>query len=211
MNDTVTQSQNTPADAAAARDQAPDYRKTVFLPRTAFPMKVRPARRPALRQWRDSFRHGPQQDAQGFRRAQPGHPGPASMRLTCPAGTVTGCRSNGRSRRNIAPKANRRTMCPSISSGATAANSRALDRRAARSSSSGWAVSGEWDKPYTTMDFRAEATIARELHKFVANKLLYRGFPPCDVVAGREDRARRSGSRISREVVAHDLCESFPW
>lgn len=39
MNDTVTQSQNAPADAAAARDQAPDYRKTVFLPRTAFPMK----------------------------------------------------------------------------------------------------------------------------------------------------------------------------
>jgi isoleucyl-tRNA synthetase len=37
---------------------------------------------------------------------------------------------------------------------------------------------GEWDKPYTTMDFRAEAVIARELHKFVSNKLLYRGFRP---------------------------------
>ncbi len=37
---------------------------------------------------------------------------------------------------------------------------------------------GEWDKPYTTMDYRAEAVIARELHKFVANKLLYRGFRP---------------------------------
>jgi isoleucyl-tRNA synthetase len=37
---------------------------------------------------------------------------------------------------------------------------------------------GEWDRPYTTMDFRAEATIARELHKFVGNKLLYRGFRP---------------------------------
>jgi isoleucyl-tRNA synthetase len=37
---------------------------------------------------------------------------------------------------------------------------------------------GEWEKPYTTMDFRAEATIARELHKFVGNGLLYRGFRP---------------------------------
>ena len=37
---------------------------------------------------------------------------------------------------------------------------------------------GQWDKPYTTMDYRAEAVIAQELHKFVANKLLYRGFRP---------------------------------
>jgi isoleucyl-tRNA synthetase len=39
-------------------------------------------------------------------------------------------------------------------------------------------VMGEWDHPYTTMDFRAEAVIARELHKFVANKLIYRGYRP---------------------------------
>jgi isoleucyl-tRNA synthetase len=37
---------------------------------------------------------------------------------------------------------------------------------------------GEWDHPYLTMDFRAEAVIASELHKFVRNKLLYRGFRP---------------------------------
>ncbi|HWY13736.1 MAG TPA: isoleucine--tRNA ligase [Rhizomicrobium sp.] len=37
---------------------------------------------------------------------------------------------------------------------------------------------GEWGTPYTTMDFRAEAVIAGELHKFVRNKLLYRGFRP---------------------------------
>src|SRR6202789_2773487 len=36
----------------------------------------------------------------------------------------------------------------------------------------------QWDKPYTTMDYRAEAVIAGELHKFVANGLLYRGFRP---------------------------------
>ena len=37
---------------------------------------------------------------------------------------------------------------------------------------------GEWDNPYLTMDFRAEAVIAAELHKFVRNRLLYRGFRP---------------------------------
>jgi isoleucyl-tRNA synthetase len=39
-------------------------------------------------------------------------------------------------------------------------------------------VMGVWDRPYMTMDFAAEATIAGELHKFVANGLLYRGFRP---------------------------------
>ncbi|HWA90997.1 MAG TPA: isoleucine--tRNA ligase [Rhizomicrobium sp.] len=37
---------------------------------------------------------------------------------------------------------------------------------------------GQWDKPYTTMDYRAEAAIAAELHKFVGNGLLYQGFRP---------------------------------
>ena len=39
-------------------------------------------------------------------------------------------------------------------------------------------VIGDWDHPYSTMDFRAEATIARELMKFAANGLLYRGSKP---------------------------------
>ncbi len=66
---------------------------------------------------------------------------------------------------------------------------------------------GLWDKPYTTMDYRAEAVIAGELHKFVEAGLLYRGFPPGDVVAGREDRARRGRGRVSREDQPDDLCE----
>src|SRR3954454_5404601 len=37
---------------------------------------------------------------------------------------------------------------------------------------------GLWDHPYTTMDYRAEAAIVRELFKFVGNGLLYRGFRP---------------------------------
>jgi isoleucyl-tRNA synthetase len=39
-------------------------------------------------------------------------------------------------------------------------------------------VMGEWSHPYTTMNFAAEATIAGELHKFVEAGILYRGFRP---------------------------------
>ena len=39
-------------------------------------------------------------------------------------------------------------------------------------------VVGDWDHPYTTMSYPAEAHIAREIFKFVANGLLYRGSKP---------------------------------
>ena len=39
-------------------------------------------------------------------------------------------------------------------------------------------VEGDWAHPYTTMDFFAEAQIARELMKFAANGSLYRGSKP---------------------------------
>jgi isoleucyl-tRNA synthetase len=39
-------------------------------------------------------------------------------------------------------------------------------------------VVGDWAHPYTTMDFYAEAQIARELLKFAANGTLYRGSKP---------------------------------
>jgi isoleucyl-tRNA synthetase len=39
-------------------------------------------------------------------------------------------------------------------------------------------IEGDWEHPYTTMDFAAEAQIARELMKFAANGTLYRGSKP---------------------------------
>ena len=39
-------------------------------------------------------------------------------------------------------------------------------------------VAGEWDNPYSTMAFEAEARIAAEILKFAANGLLYRGSKP---------------------------------
>jgi isoleucyl-tRNA synthetase len=37
---------------------------------------------------------------------------------------------------------------------------------------------GDFERPYTTMNFKAEAVIAREAMKFIENGLLYRGFRP---------------------------------
>jgi isoleucyl-tRNA synthetase len=39
-------------------------------------------------------------------------------------------------------------------------------------------VAGDWDNPYLTMSFAAEAQIAREIMKFAANGTLYRGSKP---------------------------------
>ncbi|HEX9703319.1 MAG TPA: class I tRNA ligase family protein, partial [Rhodospirillales bacterium] len=39
-------------------------------------------------------------------------------------------------------------------------------------------VIGDWDNPYTTMSFAAEAQIVRELMRFAMNGLLYRGSKP---------------------------------
>ncbi|MFL5056771.1 MAG: isoleucine--tRNA ligase [Microvirga sp.] len=39
-------------------------------------------------------------------------------------------------------------------------------------------IIGDWDHPYATMDYFAEAQIARELMKFAANRTLYRGSKP---------------------------------
>ncbi|HBN52286.1 MAG TPA: hypothetical protein DD465_24655, partial [Thalassospira sp.] len=37
---------------------------------------------------------------------------------------------------------------------------------------------GDWDNPYVTMDYKAEASIARELGKFLMNGSLYMGSKP---------------------------------
>ncbi|KAJ8137487.1 hypothetical protein OY671_009300, partial [Metschnikowia pulcherrima] len=39
-------------------------------------------------------------------------------------------------------------------------------------------INGDWDHPYSTMDFQAEATIGGESLKFAENQMLYRGAKP---------------------------------
>ena len=61
---------------------------------------------------------------------------------------------------------------------ASAAPSPSTGSACSARSSSGSASIGDWDNPYTTMSFAAEAQIARELMKFAANGQLYRGSKP---------------------------------
>ena len=57
-------------------------------------------------------------------------------------------------------------------------------------------IGGDWDHPYLTMDFDAEATIVAELMKFAESGQLYRGAKPVMWSPGREDRAGRGRDRI---------------
>ena len=67
-------------------------------------------------------------------------------------------------------------------------------------------VDGDWDNPYMTMTFAAEAQIVREIGKFLMNGGLYQGRQAGAVVGGREDRAGRGRGRVSRPRLEHDLC-----
>ena len=97
----------------------------------------------------------------------------------CRAGTATACRSNGRSRSSTAPegqgqgrRADRRVPpgMPRLR--------QPLGRRCRARSSSASASIGDWDHPYTTMTFAAEAQIVREIGKFLMNGGLYQGAKP---------------------------------
>ena len=66
-------------------------------------------------------------------------------------------------------------------------------------------VDGDWDNPYTTMAYAAEAQIVREIGKFLMNGGLYQRRQAGAVVGGREDRAGRGRGRVSRPHLEHDL------
>ncbi|MEI2687592.1 MAG: class I tRNA ligase family protein [Cypionkella sp.] len=66
-------------------------------------------------------------------------------------------------------------------------------------------VTGNWPKPYLTMDYHAEAVIADEFMKFLMNGSLYQGQQARDVVAGRENRAGRGRGGISRPHQPYGL------
>ena len=68
-------------------------------------------------------------------------------------------------------------------------------------------VEGDWDNPYLTMSFDAEATIAGELMKFAMNGALYRGLQARDVVGGRAHRPGRGRDRVSRAHQPDDFRE----
>ena len=68
-------------------------------------------------------------------------------------------------------------------------------------------VEGDWEHYYSTMAYKAEATIAAELMKFAMNGALYRGSKPVMWSRGGEDGAGRSRGRVPRLHERHGVGE----
>ena len=107
----------------------------------------------------------------------------ASIPTTCRAGTATACRSNGRSRkRTTAPRASRSLISATPPRWSRSARNAAPIAthwlNVQREEFKRLGIIGDWDHPYATMSYPAEAQIARELMKFAANGTLYRGSKP---------------------------------
>ena len=102
----------------------------------------------------------------------------ATTRPMCRAGTATACPSSGRSRSSTAPRARTRTTSRSTNSAPSAAPLRSTGSISQREEFKRLGVLGDWDNPYLTMSFDAEAQIARELMKVAATGQLYRGSKP---------------------------------
>jgi isoleucyl-tRNA synthetase len=66
-------------------------------------------------------------------------------------------------------------------------------------------VEGDWEKPYLTMTYPAEAQIARELMKFATNGLLYRGSKP--VMWSVVERT----ALAEAEIEYHDYQSDMVW
>ena len=195
--------------ADAPEHTKPDYRSTVFLPKTDFPMKaglpqkepailarweaeglyeqlrkaragreqVHPPRRPALRQWRHAHRPCDQQHPQGHRRP---HPDPARqgralrarLGLPRPADRVEGrgAISQEEARQGRGPgRREFRAECRAYAEHWVDVQREQFKRLG---------ISGDWDDPYLTMKYEAEATIVEELLKFAESGQLYRGAKP---------------------------------
>ena len=70
-------------------------------------------------------------------------------------------------------------------------------------------VEGDWDHPYTTMSFDAEATIAAELMKFAMNRTLYRGSKP--VMWSVVEKTALAEAEVEyQEVTSHTIFVKFP-
>ncbi|HTO41006.1 MAG TPA: class I tRNA ligase family protein, partial [Rhizomicrobium sp.] len=195
-------------DQSAPEKSPRDYRATLFLPATDFPMKAGlPLAEPQwLARWEALDIYGQQRKAAKGRELFVLHDGPIYANGDIHSGTglnhilkdfvvrsqnmlgkdapyVPGwdChglpiewkveekyRAEGKSKEEI-PKEQLRSDCRAFASHWMNIQREQIKRLG---------CAGLWNTPYTTMDFRAEAVIVGELHKFAANGLLYRGFRP---------------------------------
>jgi isoleucyl-tRNA synthetase len=193
--------------------KARDYSETLFLPKTAFPMRAGlPQREPEiLKRWQSLDLYGRLRAAAKGRPRFVLHDGPPYANGNIHAGTalnkilkdvvtrsqqmlgfdsnyVPGWDCHGLPIEWKIEEENYRAKGkpkPDLSNPAALVEFRQECRAFAaywigvqRQEFSRLGVVGDWAHPYTTMDFFAEAQIARELMKFAANGLLYRGSKP---------------------------------
>ncbi len=188
--------------------EKPDYRATVFLPRTDFPMKAGlPQKEPGiLARWQAEDLYRKLRDARAGREKFILHDGPPyangdihvghalnhilkDMVVRCQsllgmdAPYVPGWDCHGlpiewkveeqyrkkKLNKDEVPAAEFRAECRAYARGWVDKQREQLKRLG---------INGDWDNPYLTMDFAAEATIVGELMKFAESGQLYRGAKP---------------------------------
>ncbi|KQM21791.1 isoleucine--tRNA ligase [Novosphingobium sp. Leaf2] len=190
------------------RPQSPDYRSTVFLPKTDFPMKAGlPQKEPGiLARWQAEKIYEKTRDARRGREKFILHDGPpyangdmhighalnhilkdmvvrTQTLLGKDAPYVPGWDCHGlpiewkveeeyrkkKKNKDEVPAEEFRAECRAYAANWVNVQREQLKRLG---------VNGDWDNPYLTMDFQAEATIVGELLKFAQNGMLYRGAKP---------------------------------
>ena len=186
----------------------PDYRSTVFLPRTDFPMKAGlPQKEPAiLARWQAADLYGQLRQARAGREKFILHDGPpyangdihighalnhilkdmvvrTQTLLGKDAPYVPGWDCHGlpiewkveeqyrkkKLNKDEVPVKEFRAECRAYAQQWVDTQREQLKRLG---------IGGDWDKPYLTMDYQAEATIVAELMKFAETGQLYRGAKP---------------------------------
>ena len=186
-----------------------DYRPTVFLPKTEFPMRGDlPKREPGiLARWEAMGLYRRLREAARGREKFVLHDGPpyangdihlghalnkilkdvvnrAQQMLGKDAPYVPGWDCHGLpiewivEEKYRAKKPVERQRADRLSSAANAATSPRIGSRCRSAQFQRLGVVGDWDHPYTTMAYAAEAQIVREIGKFLVNGGLYKGAKP---------------------------------
>ena len=227
------------ADTTAPDTEAPDYKDTLFLPRTDFPMRAGlPQREPEwLARWE---RIGVYRRLRATAAGRPPfvlHDGPPYANGNLHIGhalnkilkdfVVRSQQMMGRDSRYVPGwdchglpiewKIEERYRAKGRSKDAVPINElRAECRKFAeewvgvqREEFKRLGVTGDWDDPYRTMDFHAEAVIAEEFMKFVMNGALYRGSKP--VMWSPVEKTALAEAEIEyRDHQSHTVWVRFP-
>ena len=196
------------ADSPDTTDLKRDYRSTVFLPKTDFPMKAGlPQKEPVIAaRWKEEDLYGQVRESRAGREKFIFHDGPpyangdihighalnktlkdmvvrTQTLLGKDAPYVPGWDCHGlpiewkieeqyrkkKLNKDEVPPKEFRAECRAYAQHWVDVQREQFQRLG---------ISGDWDKPYLTMDYEAEATIVSELYKFAETGQLYRGAKP---------------------------------